>query len=75
MLVELTADGVPINDLINKQSYSSNFSSIESINNFKNRANAEAKKNNGIFVPTYLSSNDYIDRNNPPAFIRIETTP
>ena len=69
-LVELEVDGKSIRPGKKRGARSSNFKSIESINYFKQQANDRASDNKGIFVPTYLSPNPYIDEREPPAFIR-----
>lgn len=72
-LVEIEVDGQPVDLIGNRRTFSSNFQNRQSIESFKSMASGQVGKTEGIFVPTYLSPNPYVESGRDiPAFIRKE---
>lgn len=71
-LVELEVAGQKLDLLSNDKSFSSSFTSRQSIEGFLRQASSGLSETEGIFVPYYLSPNPPLDTREPPAFVRKE---
>lgn len=69
-IVELEVNGKKLDLLSNSASFSSKFTSRQSVEGFLAQASSQLSATEGIFVPGYLSPNPPIDGREPPAFIR-----